>query len=59
MVWVRVDSEFPASCNTARFEWRANGRLSTIYGRHPKGMDYTLTVDAAPVALAFDPSIPA
>jgi P4 family phage/plasmid primase-like protien len=54
MVWLRIAGEFPASCTTACFEWRANGRLSTIYGRHPKGMDYTLVVDAAPVAVAFE-----
>ena len=53
MVWVRVEGEFPASCNTARFEWRANGRLSTIYGRHPKGMDYAVLVAAAPVTVKF------
>ena len=35
------------------FEWRANGRLSTIYGRHPKGMDYTLLVEAPPVTVTF------
>ena len=54
MVWVRVAGEFPRSCKAERFEWRADGNLSTIYGRHPKGMDYTLVVDAPPVALAFD-----
>jgi P4 family phage/plasmid primase-like protien len=53
MVWVRMAAEFPASCTTQHFEWRANERLSTIYGRHPKGMDYTLTVNAAPVTLPF------
>ena len=37
MVWLRVTGEFPASCTTKHFEWRANGRLSTIFGRHPKG----------------------
>ena len=45
--------DFPASCTTKHFEWRANGRLSTIYGRHPKGMDYTVTVTNKPVAIAF------
>jgi hypothetical protein len=44
---------YPPSCTTARFEWRANGRLSTIYGRHPKGMDYALVVEAAPVTVRF------
>ena len=54
MLWVRVSGDFPKSCKSERFEWRADGNLSTIYGRHPKGMDYQLVCDAAPVALAFD-----
>ncbi len=54
MVWLRVQGEYPESCIHAKhFEWRADKRLSTIYGRHPNGMDYTLTVDAPPVAVAF------
>ena len=53
MVWLRVAGEFPASCTTAHFEWRANGRLSTIFGQHPKGMDYTMLVEAPPVAVSF------
>jgi P4 family phage/plasmid primase-like protien len=53
MVWLRVTGEFPASCTTKHFEWRANGRLSTIFGRHPKGMDYTMLVETAPVAVTF------
>jgi phage/plasmid-associated DNA primase len=55
MVWIRIQGEYPESCNPEHkhFEWRADKRLSTIYGRHPKGMDYTLTVDATPVTLAF------
>ena len=53
MVWLRIEGEFPASCTTGHFEWRANGRLSTIYGRHPKGMDYALLVDASPVTVPF------
>ena len=53
MVWLRIEGEFPASCTTGQFEWRANGRLSTIYGRHPKGMDYALIVDAPPVVVKF------
>ena len=53
MVWLRVAGGFPASCTTKHFEWRANGRLSTIFGRHPKGMDYTMLVDAPPVAVTF------
>ena len=54
MLWVRVAGEFPRSCKSERFEWRADGNLSTIYGRHPKGMDYQLVRDAAPVAVAFE-----
>ena len=55
MVWIRIQGEYPESCNPEHkhFEWRADKRLSTIYGRHPKGMDYTLTVDAPPVTVAF------
>ncbi|HWV98534.1 MAG TPA: DUF5906 domain-containing protein [Candidatus Acidoferrum sp.] len=55
MVWVRVQGDYPESCNPKhkRFEWRADKRLSTIYGRHPKGMDYALVVDAAPVGIRF------
>ena len=54
MVWVRIEGEYAASCNTGHFEWRADKRLSTISGRHPKGMDYALVVEAAPVKLRFD-----
>ena len=54
MVWVRITGQFPSSCTTKHFEWRANGRLSTIYGRHPKGMDYTVLVASPPVTVAFD-----
>jgi putative DNA primase/helicase len=55
MLWVRMIGEFPESCNPSHkhFEWRATGRLSTIYGRHPTGMDYQLVVKAAPVSLPF------
>ena len=55
MVWLRVEGDYPESCNPAHkhFEWRANNRLSTIFGRHPNGMDYTLLVDAPPVTVAF------
>jgi P4 family phage/plasmid primase-like protien len=53
MVWVRVTGDYPKSCKSERFEWRADGNLSTIYGRHPKGMDYQLVCDAVPVALPF------
>lgn len=53
MVWVRVDGEYPESCTTEHFEWRADKRLSTIAGRHPKGMDYAFVVEAPPVELAF------
>lgn len=54
MVWLRIDGEYPASCNTAHFEWRADKRLSTIAGRHPKGMDYGFVVEAAPLKVRFD-----
>jgi len=55
MLWLRIEGEYPESCNPEHkhFEWRADKRLSTIYGRHPNGMDYTLLVDAVPVALPF------
>jgi len=55
MVWLRVEGEYPESCNPEhkRFEWRADKRLSTIYGRHPTGIDYDLTVEATPVSLPF------
>jgi P4 family phage/plasmid primase-like protien len=55
MIWVRIQGEYPESCNPEHkhFEWRADKRLSTIYGRHPKGMDYVLLVDAPPVTLPF------
>ena len=66
MVWVKVVDDgrdgtalsakapYPASCTTEHFEWRADKRLSTIAGRHPKGMDYSLVVDAAPATLRFE-----
>ena len=55
MVWVRIQGEYPASCNPdhKRFEWRADKRLSTIFGRHPTGIDYVLTVDSHPVTISF------
>jgi P4 family phage/plasmid primase-like protien len=55
MVWLRIEGDYPESCNPEhkRFEWRADGRLSTISGRHPQGMDYVLVVDAPPVTVPF------
>ena len=55
MVWLRVEGEYPESCNPEHkhFEWRADKRLSTIFGRHPAGMDYNLTVNAVPMVVAF------
>jgi phage/plasmid-associated DNA primase len=49
------EADYPESCNPEhkRFEWRADGRLSMIYGRHPAGMDYSLVVDSPPVTVAF------
>jgi putative DNA primase/helicase len=54
MLWVRMTGVYPRSCKTEHFEWRADGNLSTIHGRHPKGMDYQLVCDAPPVVLAFE-----
>ena len=54
MVWLRVEGSFPRSCKTDRFEWRGDGCLSMIHGRHPKGMDYQIVVEAAPVVVRFD-----
>jgi P4 family phage/plasmid primase-like protien len=55
MIWLRISGEYPASCNPEHkhFEWRADSRLSTISGRHPKGMDYTLLCDKPPITLSF------
>lgn len=55
MLWVRIDGEYPESCNPdhKHFEWRADKRLSTIYGRHPSGIDYQLLCDAPPVTVRF------
>lgn len=55
MVWVRVQGDYPESCNPEhkRFEWRADKRLSSVYGLHPRGMEYSLVVEAPPVAVAF------
>ena len=55
MLWMRIEGDYPESCNPAHkhFEWRADRRLSTIYGRHPKGMDYVLVKDAPPITLPF------
>jgi phage/plasmid-associated DNA primase len=54
MIWLRIDGEYPPSCNTGHFEWRGDKRLSTIWGRHPKGMDYSFVVEAAPVKVRFE-----
>lgn len=55
MIWMRIQGDYPESCSPAHkyFEWRADKRLSTIHGRHEKGMDYVLLVAASPVAMAF------
>jgi P4 family phage/plasmid primase-like protien len=55
MVWVRIDGNYPASCNPEHkhFEWRADKRLSTIHGRHEKGMEYQLLCREPPVTLPF------
>jgi len=54
MLWLRIAGEFPRSCKSPQFEWRADGNLSTIHGRHPSGVEYQLICDAAPIFLAFD-----
>src|SRR5436190_6435995 len=50
-IWILGD--YPESENPLHkhFEWRADRRLSTIYGRHPAGTDYRLIVDAPPVQI--------
>jgi len=50
-----MKGEFPESCTPSdkHFEWRADKRLSTIHGRHPTGVDYTLVCDSPPVVLEF------
>jgi P4 family phage/plasmid primase-like protien len=53
MLWLRIIGEYPESCTTPHFEWRADKRLSTIWGRHPKGMDYQILCEATPIALSF------
>ena len=55
MVWLQLEGEYPESCNPQHkhFEWRADNRLSTISGRHPQGMDYTLVSNAPPLTVAF------
>lgn len=55
MVWLRIDGEYPESCNPEHkhFEWRADKRLSTIYGKHPKGMFYELVCEKKPVTIKF------
>lgn len=55
MLWLRIEGDYPESCNPEHkhFEWRADGRLSTIHGRHPKGMDYALVVNTPPVTVPF------
>jgi hypothetical protein len=53
MLWLRIAGDYPESCTTPHFEWRADKRLSTICGRHPKGMDYQILCEAAPATLRF------
>lgn len=52
-IWMRIVGDFPRSAKADHFEWRANGNLSTIFGRHEKGMDYRFVVEAPPATLAF------
>src|SRR5438876_904346 len=55
MLWLRIKGEFPESCTPAdkHFEWRAANRLSTIYGRHPAGMDYAMVCNKPPLLIEF------
>jgi P4 family phage/plasmid primase-like protien len=55
MIWLRIEGPYPASCNPAHrhFEWRADSRLSMIFGRHPAGPDYVFLCDSPPVSLPF------
>jgi bifunctional DNA primase/polymerase-like protein len=55
MLWLRLKGEFPESCTPSgkHFEWRGDKRLSTIYGRHPAGMDYKLLRDSPPLVIQF------
>lgn len=39
-IWLRIAGDFPRSAKASHFEWRADGNLSTIFGRHKKGMDF-------------------
>lgn len=53
-IWILVDGPCPDSCTTDRFEWRSDGRLSTLYGKHPSGCDYRMTCCAPPVTVRFE-----
>ena len=53
-IWLRIAGEFPRSCKTPNFEWRADGNLSTVHGRHERGMDYQLLCGEPPLNIAFD-----
>lgn len=52
-IWVRITGDIPESMRCDKYEWRADRNLSTIWGLHPSGSQYTLLVDAAPVAMPF------
>src|ERR1043165_6270171 len=53
LVTSAATNAWPASCNAEHFEWRADKRLSTIYGLHPQGMEYRLVCESPPIVLAF------
>lgn len=53
-VWVRIDGDYPASCKTNHFEWRADRNLSMIHGVHPSGVSYHIDTEAPPARLAFE-----
>lgn len=55
-VWIRITGEYPDSVSpvSKEYEWRANGRLSTIWGTHPNGNNYRFLNEAIVVELKFD-----
>jgi hypothetical protein len=59
-VWLRCVGAYPrlfvlkTDDGTKVGEWRATGAQTIISGQHPSGCQYTFTVEAPPVAIAFD-----
>lgn len=65
-LWVRIEGDYPPTKFLKQRqlvdekgkshkvgEWRATGCQTTIWGRHPSGVDYTWLVDAKPIELPF------